>query len=67
MSRPPYRSLRIGLRVVSILIAVAGLLMIFGNRPLILRMFLHPPESEVSTLLLLTPTDLVVRRPCHAA
>jgi hypothetical protein len=52
MSRPPYRSLRIGLRVVSLLIAAAGLLMIFSSRPLIVRMFLHPPEAEVSTLLL---------------
>jgi hypothetical protein len=52
MSRPPYRSLGIGLRVVSLLIAVGGLLMIFSSRPLIVRMFLHPPESEISTLLL---------------
>jgi hypothetical protein len=52
MSEPPYRSLRIGLRVVSILIAAAGLLMIFAGKPLIVRMFLHPPQSEISTLLL---------------
>ena len=26
--------------------------MIFGNRGLIIRVFLHPPEAEVSTLLL---------------
>src|SRR5437016_13479803 len=52
MSRPPYRGLSIGLRVVSVLIGVGGLLMIFSSRPLILQMFMHPPESEVSTLLL---------------
>jgi len=52
MSRPPYRGLSIGLRVVSVLIGVGGLLMIFSSRPLILRIFMHPPESEVSTLLL---------------
>jgi hypothetical protein len=52
MSRPPYRGLSIGLRVVAVLIAVGGLFMIFSSRPLILQVFMHPPESEVSTLLL---------------
>ncbi len=52
MSKPPYRPLRIGLRIVSILIAVGGLLMIFAGKPLIMRVFLRPPEGEVSTLLL---------------
>ena len=52
MSKPPYRSLRIGLRIVSTLIAVGGLLMIFADKPLIVRVFLRPPEGEVSTLLL---------------
>ena len=52
MSRPPYRGLSIGLRIVSVLIGVGGLLMIFSSRPLILWVFMHPPESEVSTLLL---------------
>ncbi len=52
MSKPPYRSLRIGLRIVSIVIAVGGLLMIFADKPLIVRVFLRPPEGEVSTLLL---------------
>ena len=52
MSQPPYRSLRIGLRIVSILIAVGSLLMIFADKPLIVRVFLRPPEAEVSTLLL---------------
>src|SRR6266849_2501184 len=52
MSRPPYRGLSIALRAVSVLIAVGGLFMIFSSRPLILRVFMHPAESEVSTLLL---------------
>jgi hypothetical protein len=52
MSEPPYRSLRIGLRSVSILIAVGGLLMIFADKPLIMRVLLRPPEGEVSTLFL---------------
>jgi hypothetical protein len=52
MSKPPYRRLSFGLRLVSALIAVAGVFMIFSGKPLILTVFLHPPASEVSTLLL---------------
>ena len=52
MSRPPYRALQIVLRVFSLLLAVGGLFMIFAGKPLILRVFLRPPEYEVSTLLL---------------
>ncbi len=52
MSRPPYRALRIVLGVFSLLAAVGGLVMIFSSRPLIIRLFLRPPESEFSTLLL---------------
>ncbi len=52
MSRPPYRGLSLGLRVVSALIAVGGLFMILSSKPLILRVFMHPPEAEVSSLLL---------------
>jgi hypothetical protein len=52
MSRPPYRALRIILGVFSILAAVGGLFMIFAGKPLIMRMFLRPPEAEVSTLRL---------------
>ena len=52
MSRPPYRGLSIVLRVVSALIAVAGVLMIFSSKPLIMLLFMHPPASEVSNLLL---------------
>src|SRR6267378_7615556 len=52
MSRPPYRALRIILGVFSALTAVGGLFMIFAGKPLIMRIFLRPPEVEVSTLLL---------------
>ena len=52
MSRPPYRALSLGLRIVSVLIAVGGVFMILADKPLVLRVFLHPPASEVSTLLL---------------
>lgn len=52
MSRPPYRALQTVLRLFSVLLAVGGLVMIFASRPLIMRVFLRPPDSEVSTLLL---------------
>ena len=52
MSRPPYRALQIVLSVFSVLLAVGGLFMVFASRPLIMRVFLRPPESEISTLLL---------------
>jgi hypothetical protein len=52
MLQPPYRALRILLRVFSILAALGGLLLIFAKKPLVVRIFLHPPEGEVSTLLL---------------
>ena len=58
MSRPPYRALRIILSVFSAFAAVAGLFMIFASKPLILRMFLRPPEAEVSTLLLFVLKEL---------
>jgi hypothetical protein len=49
MPRPPYRALGVALRVFSVLFAIGGLFMIFGSRGLIIRVFLHPPEAEVST------------------
>jgi len=52
MSERPYRTLQVSLRIFSVLLAVGALFMIFGGRALVLRVFLHPPESEVSTLLL---------------
>lgn len=52
MSEPPYRTLRVALRIFSVLLGVGALFMIFGSRGLVVRVFLHPPEAEVSTLLL---------------
>jgi hypothetical protein len=52
MPEPPYRALRILLRMFSPLAALGGLLMIFAGKPLIARIFLRPPEGQVSTLLL---------------
>jgi hypothetical protein len=52
MPQPPYRALCIFLRVFALLAAVGGLVMIFAEKPLIVRTFLRPPEGEVSTLFL---------------
>jgi len=52
MSKPPYRALSFVLRLVSALIAVAGVFMILSGKPLIVQLFMHPPASEVSNLLL---------------
>jgi len=52
MSNPPYRALRIILGIFSLFTAAAGLLFVFSGKPLLLRILLHPPETEVSTLLL---------------
>ena len=52
MPEPPYRALRILLRVFSFLATLGGLLLIFAEKPLIVRILLRPPEGEVSTLLL---------------
>ena len=52
MPEPPYRVLSILLRVFSLLAALGGLLLIFAEKPLIVRILLHPPEGEVSTLFL---------------
>jgi hypothetical protein len=52
MSGPAYRVLRIVLHVFSLLAAIGGLFMILADKPLVVRVFLRPPEGEVSTLLL---------------
>ena len=58
MTTPSYRPLQIVLRVFSFLGAVGGLLLIFAGKPLIMRLFLRPPESEVSTLLLMAVKEM---------
>src|SRR2546425_12954765 len=52
MSKPSYRALQMALRIFSVLLAIGALFMIFGSRGLVISVFLHPPEAEVSTLLL---------------
>jgi hypothetical protein len=52
MSQPTYRALRIVLGFFSLLMVIGGGLLILSSKPLILRLFLHPPEAEISTLLL---------------
>jgi hypothetical protein len=52
MSTLPYRALRIVLGFLSLLMAIGGLLLIFSSKPLIMRMFMRPPEPEITTLLL---------------
>ena|SRR3989442_10780434 len=58
MSSSPYRALRILLLLFALLGAAGGLLLIFGNKPLIVSLFLRPPDSEVSTLLLFLVREL---------
>jgi hypothetical protein len=58
MPGPPYRALRIALGILSFLASVVGVLMICINRSLITALFLNPPESEISTLLLATLKEL---------
>jgi hypothetical protein len=58
MSKPPYRVLRVILGIFSLFTAVGGLILIFSGRPMVMRLFLRPPESEVSTLLLLVTKEM---------
>lgn len=58
MSHPPYRALRIVLGFLSLLMVAGGVLLIFSSKPLIARLFLHPPEAEISTLLLFTMKEM---------
>jgi hypothetical protein len=58
MTNARFRALRIFLLASCLLTAAGGLVMIFSNKPLLLRFFLHPPESEVSTLLLVMTKEM---------
>ena len=58
MSNPSYRALRIILSIFSLFTAAAGLLFIFSGKPLVMRLFLRPPETEISTLLLFMMKEL---------
>lgn len=50
--RPPHRALRIVLVIISAFAAAGGLLAILAGKPLLVRVFVGPPESEFTTLLL---------------
>lgn len=58
MPGPPYRVLRIILGIFSLLTAAGGLVIIFSGRPMVMRLFLRPLESEVSTLLLIVLKEM---------
>lgn len=58
MSNPPYRALRVVLGFLSLLMAIGGVVLIFASKSLILRLFLRPPEAEVSTLFLFTLKEM---------
>jgi hypothetical protein len=58
MSNPPYRVLRVVLGFLSLLMAIGGVILIFSSKSLIMRLFLHPPEAEVSTLFLFTLKEM---------
>lgn len=58
MPNPGYRVLRFVLGFLSLLMAIGGMLLIFSSKPLIERVFLHPPETEISTLLLATLKEM---------
>jgi hypothetical protein len=58
MSNPPYRGLRVVLGFLSLFMAIGGVILIFSSKSLILRLFLRPPEAEVSTLFLFTLKEM---------
>ena len=58
MSNPSYQALRIILGIVSVFTAAAGLLLVFSGKPLVMRLLLRPPETEVPTLLLFVMREL---------
>lgn len=58
MTNPPYRALRVVLGFLSLFTAIGGMVLIFSSKPPILRLFLHPPEAEISTLFLFTLKEM---------
>jgi hypothetical protein len=58
MSEPPFRTLRVVLGFLSLVMAIGGVILIFSSKSLILGLFLHPPEAEISTLFLFTLKDM---------
>jgi hypothetical protein len=58
MRGPSHRALRIVLGFLGLLMTIGGVLLIFSGKPVIPRLFLHPPEAEISTLLLFTIKEM---------
>ena len=58
MSQSRDRALQVVLGFLSLVLAIGGTFMILSTKPLIMRMFMHPPESEISTLLLATLKEM---------
>ena len=58
MANPPYRALRVVLGFLSLCMAIGGVVLVFSSKSLILRLFLHPPDAEVSTLFLFTLKEM---------
>jgi hypothetical protein len=52
MPSAPHRVLRTVLNLLALLTGAGGLLLILIGKPLLIRMFLAPPEAEFSTMLL---------------
>ena len=57
-ANPPYLALRVLLGFLSLCMAIGGVVLIFSSKALILRLFLHPPEAEVSSLFLFTLKEM---------
>lgn len=58
MTDARFRALRIFLLASSLLAAAGGLVMILSSKPFLMRLFLHPPESEITTLLVFLVKEL---------
>ncbi len=58
MSSPSRPALRILTLILAIDAIAKGLVMIFGGKAVMTRLFPYPPESEITTLLLLTRQQL---------
>lgn len=58
MPSPRYRVLRFLLGFLSLLMLIAGVFLIFSSKALILRLSFHPPEMEISTLLVATVKEM---------
>lgn len=53
-----HRALRVLLGLLCFITGVVGLVSIFADKPLLLRLLLSPPEAEISTLLLAVLKDM---------